>query len=177
MLRCLAKLLKCKLIFKFNLYICHIILIVFIKLNQNDYKYWDDNAVYLLLWLSSQLENRHVVGKASAVELRVLPHTRNLVIIRELEKVSEILDYNISLMRIIPDLVLKTFSVTWGYSSLEFGPTSFGSQSPEYSAPSLHSMVFPSFWSIWQLQIALLKALVHCCYYISLIIQIIYWFT
>ena len=57
--------------------------------------------------------------------------------------------------------MLKTFSVTWGYSSLEFGPTSFGSQSPEYSAPSLHSMVFPSFWSIWQLQIALLKALVH----------------
>ena len=37
-------------------------------------------------------------------------------------------------MRIIPDFVLKTFSVTWGYSSLEFGPTSFGSQSPEYLA-------------------------------------------
>ena len=92
------------------------------------------NAVYLLLWLSSQLENRHVVCKASAVELRMLPHTRNLVIIRELEKVSEILDYNISLMRIIPDFVLMTFSVTWGYSSLEFGPTSFGSQSPEYLA-------------------------------------------
>ena len=64
-------------------------------------------------------------------------------------------------MRIIPDFVLKTFSVTWGYSSLEFGPTSFGSQSPEYLAPSLHSIVFPSFLSIWQLQIAVLKALVH----------------
>ena len=51
----------------------------------------------------------------------MLPHARHL---------GDAVDKDLGEKIDFVSCVLKTFSVTWGNPSLEFGPTSFGSQSP-----------------------------------------------